>query len=113
MPVSIDARGVGRHREDVEVAVYFCCLEALQNFVKHAGRDATARVRLREDTVELCFEVRDTGIGFDQSAARDEHGLINMRDRIEAVGGQLTIISRPGEGTLVRGTVPIARELQE
>lgn len=108
LPVSVDARGVCRYREDVEVAVYFCCLEALQNFVKHAGLDAHAAIRVREQARRLRFEVRDSGAGFDSDEIHDRHGLLNMRDRIEAVGGTLTVSSRTGQGTVVRGSVPIA-----
>ena len=61
------APGTGRYPEEVEVAVYFCCLEAIQNVVKHAGPDATAMVTLSEDGPYLCFEVHDTGVGFDPS----------------------------------------------
>jgi signal transduction histidine kinase len=107
LPVSVDARGVGRYREDLEVAVYFCCLEALQNAVKHAGRDATVEIRLREEARTLDFQVRDTGVGFDATEMGDRHGLLNMRDRAEAVGGGLAVSSRPGRGTTVRGRLPL------
>jgi len=107
LPVTVETRGLGRCRGDVEVAVYFCCLEALQNAAKHAGRGAHVDIRLVQDGNRLAFEVRDSGAGFDAEASSGEHGLVNMRDRIEAVGGALTITSRPGRGTAVRGTVPI------
>ena len=98
---------VGRYAEDVEVAVYFCCLEALQNVAKHAGPDATATVVLREDEALLRFEVRDSGVGFSPRTVQRGSGLINMRDRIEAVGGELAVTSRRGRGTAVRGSVPV------
>jgi len=105
-PVSVDARGLRRYPADVEVAVYFCCLEAIQNFVKHAGDGAAAAVRLRHEPTRLWFEVSDSGAGFDPDEPKDRHGLVNMRDRIEAVGGTLSVISSPGRGTSVHGTVP-------
>jgi signal transduction histidine kinase len=108
LPVSVDARGIGRYPQEAEVAVYFCCLEALQNFAKHAGRDATATVRLWQEPERLCFRVSDSGLGFDPGEVGDQHGLINMRDRIDAVGGTLTVRSRRGHGTTVLGSVPIA-----
>jgi signal transduction histidine kinase len=107
LPVSVDARGVGRFSEDVEVAVYFCCLEALQNFVKHSGPGAVATIRLRAEPDRIRFQVTDTGIGFDMEELRDGKGLVNMRDRIEAVGGTLSVTSRKGLGTSVRGSVPV------
>ena len=107
-PVPAEVRGrVGRYAEDVEVAVYFCCLEALQNVAKHAGPDATATVVLREDEARLSFEVRDSGVGFNPRTAQRGSGLVNMRDRIEAVGGELAVTSRRGRGTAVRGSVPV------
>jgi signal transduction histidine kinase len=109
-PIPVEVRGsrVGRYPEDVEVAVYFCCLEALQNAAKHAGEDARATLTLRSEGEQLRFEVRDAGVGFESRRAQPGSGLINMRDRIEAVGGTLTITSRRGRGTTVRGCVPAA-----
>jgi signal transduction histidine kinase len=108
-PISVVVRGIatGRYREDVEVAVYFCCLEAVQNVVKHAGPDAEATVHLWQEGERLSFEIRDSGPGFDPDAAAGGVGLTNMRDRIEAVGGRLMITSSPGQRTSVRGTVPV------
>jgi signal transduction histidine kinase len=105
--VSVHADAVGRYSRAVEAAVYFCCLEALQNVVKHAGRAAHAEVRLRQRGDHLCFDVIDTGVGFDSSATPSGKGRTNMRDRIEAVGGTLTVASPRGSGTTVRGRVPI------
>jgi len=107
-PVAVEVRGrVGRYAEDVEVAVYFCCLEALQNVAKHAGPDAPATVTLWEGEGRLSFEVRDSGVGFSPRNGSRGSGLINMRDRIEAVGGELAVSSQRGRGTSVRGSVPI------
>jgi signal transduction histidine kinase len=108
-PISVVVRGiaVGRYPEDVEVAVYFCCLEAVQNAVKHAGPDAEATVHLWQEGPRVFFEVRDSGQGFDPGAAGGGVGLTNMRDRIEAVGGRLLITSSRGQHTSVRGTVPV------
>ncbi len=104
-PVTVDTRGIGRYDQDIEIAVYFCCLEALQNVAKHAGPDATASIRLRQERDELIAEVRDTGKGFTPVATVDNHGLRNMHDRIEAVGGVL-IVDTLGQGTCIRAVVP-------
>ena len=98
---------MGRYSRAVEAAAYFCCLEALQNVAKHAGRGAHADVRLRQLGDRLCFDVIDNGVGFDSSTALSGNGRTNMRDRIEAVGGTLTVASSRGSGTTVRGRVPI------
>ncbi|HUA02677.1 MAG TPA: histidine kinase [Solirubrobacteraceae bacterium] len=108
LAVSVRAAGIGRYSEEFEVAVYFCCLEALQNVVKHAGPDATAIVALSREGPWLCFEVHDTGVGFDPSEDGLGSGVVNMRDRIEAVGGVLEVTGRRGRGTSVRGRVPVA-----
>jgi signal transduction histidine kinase len=82
--------------------VYFCCLEALQNAAKHA-RDATLiTISLAQDD-GLRFEVRDDCAGFDPVGSSAGAGLANMRDRIAALGGEVTVASRPGEGVAVRG----------
>jgi signal transduction histidine kinase len=88
--------------------VSFCYLEAIQNVIKHAGAGARASVRLSEQGDWLRFEVRDSGGGFDAEAVPAGTGLVNMRDRIEAVAGRLWVTSCRGEGTVVRGRVPAA-----
>lgn len=110
-PAEIDVDSVGRFPTDVESAVYFCCVEALQNAAKHAGPDARTALRLRQDENRLYFEVRDSGRGFELSE-REGGGLANMRDRLGAAGGTLVIESRPGRGTVVRGEVPAIRNDQ-
>lgn len=107
LAVSVRAPGIGRYPEEIEVAVYFCCLEALQNVVKHAGPDATAIVSLSREGPWLCFEVHDTGVGFDPNEVGLASGVVNMRDRIDAVGGVLEVTGRRGRGTSVRGRVPV------
>jgi signal transduction histidine kinase len=107
-PVSLHVFGLERYSEDVEVAVYFCCVEAIQNIVKHAGPEPDARVRLWHVGNTLAFEIRDSGVGFAASERPVRNGLINMHDRIEAVGGSLWVGSEPGRGTWVRGRIPLA-----
>jgi signal transduction histidine kinase len=101
-------RGIGRAPAGVELAVYYCALEALQNASKHAGSEVQAVVTLARARDELVFEVRDDGPGFEPGTNGDGIGLVSMRDRIGAVGGRLEIRSARGAGTSVRGTVPVA-----
>jgi signal transduction histidine kinase len=107
-PVAAEVRsdGVRRYAPEVESAVYFCCLEALQNAAKHA-RDATLITISLEHDDALRFEVRDDGAGFDPDSASAGAGLKNMRDRVGALGGEVTVASRPGGGVVVRGSVPV------
>jgi PAS domain S-box-containing protein len=101
----VRARGVTRYPQEIEAAVYFCCLEALQNAEKHS--DATAvRIDLIGDG-DLRFEVRDNGGGFEPALQQQGSGLGNMTDRVAAVGGKLRIDSVRGDGTLVAGRVPM------
>ena len=104
LPVTVDGDGVGRYPQEVESAVYFCVLEALQNVSKYA-QASRATVLVRGDDGTLRFEVADDGAGFDPRMAKRGAGLTNMTDRLEAIGGTLTVHSEPGEGTRVIGTI--------
>jgi signal transduction histidine kinase len=104
---TVQADALGRYPPEIESAVYFCCREALQNASKHAGGARSVSVTLWEDD-ELRFEVRDDGGGLPDRAHQRGAGLTNMRDRIAAVGGRLTIESAHGEGTSVAGAAPLA-----
>jgi signal transduction histidine kinase len=106
LPVTVSVDGVGRYGPDVESAVYFCCLEAIQNAAKHADGATEVSIRLAEDD-RLRFEVRDDGAGFDTGAAVPGTGLTNMRDRITAIGGDVELSAAPGEGAAVIGSVPL------
>ncbi len=105
-PVSIEADGVGRYPQEAEAAVYFCCLEALQNVAKYAGA-THAVIRLFEDGGQLSFEVSDDGAGFDTTKISYGTGLQGMADRLSAQGGSLDVHSHPGQGTSVTGRVPV------
>ncbi len=104
--IDVEADGVGRYSREVEAAVYFTILEALQNIAKYAGASTTS-VALRETGGQLSFEVTDDGGGFDPATVAAGSGLANMSDRIDAIAGSLSFESAPGSGTTVRGTVPI------
>ena len=102
----IEAVGVGRYPPEIESAVYYSCLEAMQNATKHGGRDVNVSVALEEENGQLTFRVVDDGPGFAEGEVRGL-GLQNMEDRLGALGGRLTITSAPGRGTTVSGTVPV------
>ncbi|TWF79078.1 histidine kinase/DNA gyrase B/HSP90-like ATPase [Pseudonocardia hierapolitana] len=110
-PVAVDASGVagdGRFSHDVESAVYFSCLEAVNNARKHA-QGATIGVRLYTEDGHLRFVVQDDGPGWDQSRATGSpgRGLRNVTTRISTVGGRIDVRSAPGQGTTVDGSVPL------
>ncbi len=105
VPVTVQAAGVGRYAADVEAAVYFSVLEALQNVAKYA-RALSARVLLSQDGDQLRFEVVDDGAGFDPETTRKGTGLQGMADRLDTVGATLTVDSSPGRGTTITGRVP-------
>ena len=106
LPVTVTTDGIGRYSQGVETAIYFCCLEALQNAAKHAA-GATVEVRLWEEAGGLLFSVSDDGPGFDAARARGGHGFVNMSDRLGAIGGTVRWESRPGHGSTISGSVPI------
>jgi signal transduction histidine kinase len=106
IPLEVSATGVARYRADVEVAAYFCCLEAVQNAAKHSGATAiTLDIRTGDDG-SLMFTVEDDGAGFDLCTHSSGSGLTNMRDRIEAVNGSLVTRSSPTSGTRIEGRIP-------
>jgi signal transduction histidine kinase len=72
--VDVETEGLGRYPQEVEAAVYFCCLEALQNVAKYADA-SRATVRLVGNDGLLRFEVRDDGAGFDPSSTSFGSGL--------------------------------------
>jgi signal transduction histidine kinase len=106
VPVEIVAGDVGLSEPHIERAVYLCCLESIQNAAKHAGFGAEVTVRLHLDDGELRFSVEDDGRGFDPRTATPGAGLVSLRDRVETVGGHVEVITAPGRGTTVAGTVP-------
>jgi signal transduction histidine kinase len=106
IPVTIEADGIGRLSSETESAVYFCCLEAMQNVAKHGEGASRVRIELRRDG-DLRFAVVDDGCGFLPEQVAAGSGLTGMRDRLAAVGGELWIESAPASGTRVEGRVPL------
>ncbi|MGI9119217.1 MAG: sensor histidine kinase, partial [Acidimicrobiales bacterium] len=103
--VEVEVDGVDRYPQDIEAAVYFCCLEALQNVSKYAGASQVT-VTLQDGDGELAFSVADDGKGFDTTTTTYGSGCQNMADRVDALGGSLLMASEVGRGTTVSGSVP-------
>ncbi len=113
----VAAAGSSAARVDpaIELAVYFCCTEALQNAAKHAP-GARVVVHLEVTPAELRFDVADEGAGLSDAGGAggagdggQGTGLVGMQDRLAAVGGVLTVSSTPGRGTTISGRVPLER----
>jgi signal transduction histidine kinase len=107
LPITVHAIPLGRYPAEIEAAVYFCCLEAIQNAGKHAGDRARLDVRVWADGAALAFDVSDDGQGFEVSHRGLGAGFVNMQDRLCALGGSLRVESAPGQGTRVSGTVAV------
>jgi signal transduction histidine kinase len=106
VPTTVKADTIGRYPPELEAAVYFSCLEALQNVAKYADA-SSATVTLTQSNGHLTFEVADDGSGFDPEAVRSGTGLQGIADRLSALHGELTIRSEPGAGTRVRGRIEV------
>jgi signal transduction histidine kinase len=106
VPVEVHADHISRYPQEIEAAVYFCCLEALQNVSKYAHASSVT-VTLQESDLELSFSVADDGSGFDPKTTPKGSGTQNMADRLEALGGTVQINSGRDRGTTVRGELPV------
>jgi signal transduction histidine kinase len=106
IPVAVHDRGISRHADELESALYFCCVEAVQNAVKHAGA-SRIDVELASVGERLTLLVRDDGHGFDAAPVLAAGGLATMRDRVDAVGGQLTVGTNATGGMDVLVSVPL------
>jgi signal transduction histidine kinase len=110
--IDFGVRGVGRYDRSIETAVYFTVLEALSNIAKYAS-DANVSVLLSDavaggDDRELVVEVIDDGPGFAPVEPATTRGLLNMNDRIRAVGGLVEVDSAPGRGVRLTARMPIS-----
>jgi signal transduction histidine kinase len=107
LPVMVEAVGIERYPQDIEATVYFCVLEALQNVQKYAGASSVV-VRLHGEAVALTFEVSDDGAGFDPVTVPRGAGLANMADRLDALGGRLSVSSKPDAGSTIGGSIGVS-----
>jgi signal transduction histidine kinase len=110
LKVTVETRDFGRYAPQIERGVYYSCLEALQNAVKHGGPKAVVRIRLVGDPHRIAFSVDDSGVGFDPARVQPGVGLVSLADRVDVMGGHLTIDSLPGMGTRIHGEIPIAAD---
>src|SRR5207247_10158658 len=106
MTVAVGADGIAGFGADVESAVYFSCLEALQNAAKYAEA-REVRVRLTNGAGDLRFAVTDDGRGFDPATTPYGTGLHGIEDRLAAVGGEPTDTAAPRHGHAVGPSRPL------
>ena len=106
VPTVLTADRIGRYQQDLEAAVYFCVLEALQNVAKYAGADAgRGPAGLLGD--DLGFEVSDDGVGFDLDSRAFGTGLQGIADRVGTpTAARSNVRSAPGAGTAIGGRLP-------
>jgi len=111
IPVDVTSANVPRCAPAVEAAIYFCCLEAVQNATKHSSAAHIGIAIIGQDrnlaTERIELAIHDDGRGFDAERP-SARGLANIRDRIESVQGRLTIVSDVGHGTTIRALIPLA-----
>lgn len=107
VPARVEASGIGRYAMEIEAAVFFCGRAALENIAAHAGSGARATIRLTEATDTVLLEIADDGFGFDRVDHPAGDGLTSARDRIEALGGTLTVESEVDRGTRFAASVPL------
>ena len=106
---SLKVRVIGsarRSSEEAEAALYFSCLEAIQNAAKHAGRGAWVTLALQQDHETLTARIEDNGRGFDPDRIAEGVGLRNIRDRVSGPGSAVKLTSSPGQGTVLTITLP-------
>jgi signal transduction histidine kinase len=106
VPTAVDASAVGRYGQDVEAAVYFSVLEAMNNVAKYA-QATTTTISLAQRNGSLEFRVVDDGRGFDPKTTERGTGLQGISDRLDAIGGEVRVETAPGAGTTVSGSVPV------
>jgi signal transduction histidine kinase len=103
---------------EIEIAFYRVFQESLNNVVKHAMA-RQVRITLIRTRSLLTLAIEDDGNGFDAEhwreavADHDRYGILGMRERIAELGGSFTVVSSPGEGTVVRAQVPLAQKEKE
>ena len=111
--VTVDTGTMVRLPPPVEAALYFCCMEAVQNAAKHSGARSVS-VQFGEKQGLCRLTIVDNGAGFDTGQALASGagaGLVNMRDRLDAVGGTVNVESQSGRGTTVTAVVPRTEDL--
>jgi signal transduction histidine kinase len=101
-------RAAARPDDELETAVYRIAQEAMTNALKHSSAESL-KLDLTEEDGYLTLRIEDGGDGFDPEATSDGFGLLGMRERVELLGGNLSVASAPGAGTTVIARLPVRR----
>jgi signal transduction histidine kinase len=104
IPVEIDVRDAERLPEPIEAAAYYVASEALTNAARHA-QASVVRVTLEARAGVCRLSIRDDGVG--GADPRRGSGLVGLHDRVDALGGSITLSSTAGEGTLIVVELPL------
>jgi signal transduction histidine kinase len=107
VPVELEVDVERRLPEQVEVATYYVVSEALTNAAKHS-RASMLRVHAGATNGVVRLSIADDGVGGADPAAGS--GLVGLKDRVAALGGELRVSSAPGRGTALEATIPIPPE---
>ena len=99
--------GIGSYAQEVEAAIYFCCLEALQNAAKHAAGAQRAAADLGGGRRPAVLGQRRRTRLRRRAGAAAGHGFVNMADRLGAIGGTVRWESQPGQGSTISGSIPV------
>ena len=105
--VRIEAPDDATGGPDADATLYFLCAEGLANAARHA-RASSVQIQIERDVVNLTMRVEDDGVGGADLA--NGTGLRGLRDRVEALGGTLEVVSPPGKGTRLVAIVPVGHE---
>lgn len=101
--------GDRRFPADIEVTIYFCCVESLQNCIKHAGAGVTVTITVEASPETVAFTVADDGPGAEVHVVTAGRGFTGMVDRLAAIGGTVRARTSPGGGVAIEGRVPLVR----
>jgi glucose-6-phosphate-specific signal transduction histidine kinase len=104
IPASVDVAAGSAYAPEIVRTVYLCWLEALE----HGRGEARATITVREESGALTFEFVETHARSASAASESDSRLDGLRDRVEALGGQLTVESDAGGGTRVYGSLPLS-----
>jgi signal transduction histidine kinase len=113
--VDMQLKGERRLPEQIETELFRIAQEALNNIAKHAQADHAVISLDLEDASRVLLTIEDAGIGFDPVQAKKlpgHLGLTSMQERVEALGGTLTIDSKPGKGTRLQVAIALEQEVE-